>query len=304
MRVLVTGGAGFIGSNLVKKLLSEGHDAVVLDDLSTGSRENLDRVNMDVAWEWPEDDPDPGALEFIRKDICDEHWPVSYDLDRIYHLACPASPPKYQADPWKTITTAFLGTKNVLDFARKIIQKREHDGDPRELRVLHASTSEIYGDPAEHPQKETYNGNVNPWGPRACYDEGKRAAETLCYIANIDVRVARIFNTYGPGMDPEDGRVISNFIMAALRNVGLETGAHPMEIYGSGDKTRCFCYVDDMVDGLIRLMESEKNPNNPINLGSTHEVSINKLAILIGQALGEKYVYTQQEDDDGDDAND
>jgi UDP-glucuronate decarboxylase len=245
--IVVTGGAGFIGSHLVEALLAAGNSVICLDNLFTGSKANILRFR---------NNPD---FEFIRHDVV---MPILLETEQIYHLACPASPVHYQNNPIKTLKTSVLGTLNMLGLAKRV-----------GARILLASTSEIYGDPEEHPQKEDYCGNVNSVGPRACYDEGKRAAETLMVgyrdYNNVDVRIARIFNTYGPRMLPNDGRVVSNFICQVIRGEDLT-------IYGDGSQTRSFCYVSDMVDGLIRLMESREI--GPVNLGNPHEVTVRALA--------------------------
>ncbi len=248
--VVVTGGAGFIGSHLVEALLDRGASVVVLDNFLTGEKKNLRSLMSN---------PD---LEVIRHDVV---VPILLEADHVYHLACPASPVHYQNNPIKTLKTSVLGTLNMLGMAKRT-----------KARILLASTSEVYGDPIEHPQKESYFGNVNPVGPRACYDEGKRAAETLMIgykeYNNVDVAIARIFNTYGPRMLQNDGRVVSNFICQALRGEDLT-------VYGDGSQTRSFCYVSDMIDGLIRLMESSES--GPVNLGNPEEVTIEQLAQMI-----------------------
>lgn len=247
MRVLVTGGAGFIGHHLCRRLLSEGHQVTVLDDFSTGLESNLDGL----------------AVEIVRHDVRDQFDVV---CDQIYHLACPASPAFYQRDGIGTLRTAVQGTLNALELASR-----------RKARILVASTSEVYGDPQVSPQPETYFGNVNTWGPRACYDEGKRAAEALCYEfqsqARADVRVARIFNTYGPGMRLDNGRVITEFITAAL-------AGRPLRLDAGGEQTRSFCYIDDMVEGLATLM-NHHDPLGPVNLGCNEEIKLSDLARLI-----------------------
>ena len=247
-RILVTGGAGFIGSHLVEFLLQQGHDLLCLDNYFTGSKENLTHLR---------DNP---RLEMIRHDVVN---PIMLEVDQVYHLACPASPVHYQYNPVKTIKTNVLGTLHMLGLAKRV-----------KARILLASTSEIYGDPLEHPQKESYWGNVNCLGPRSCYDEGKRVAETLMADYHrqnrVDIRIARIFNTYGPRMALNDGRVVSNFIVQALS--GKE-----ITIYGAGQQTRSFCYVSDLVDGLVRLMNCE-NQTEPVNLGNPEEFTIMELA--------------------------
>ena len=249
-RVLVTGGAGFLGSHLCEELLNQGNEVICLDNLYTGSKQNIYHMY-----------PDP-HFEFIRHDI---QIPILLEVDEIYNLACPASPPHYQKYPVETMKTCFLGAMNVLEIARGTGAK-----------VLQASTSEIYGTPKEHPQAEGYWGNVNPVGIRSCYDEGKRCAETLFsdYTREYQIRgkIARIFNTYGPRMSPDDGRVVSNFIVQAIRGENIT-------IYGEGNQTRSFCYVEDTVDGLIALMNSEHK--GPINLGNPEEITILELAKLI-----------------------
>ena len=250
-RIIVTGGAGFIGSNLVRRLLADGADVICIDNLSTGNYENI-RDLMD----------DP-SFSFMEHDVCE---PVDLDADRIYHLACPASPVKYSERPVDTLMTCFLGALNMLSLATKT-----------GARVLLSSTSEVYGDPVVHPQTEDYRGNVSCTGPRACYDEGKRVSESLFFDFarqyGTDIRVARIFNTYGPHMDPFDGRVIPNLICQAL-------SGDPMTVYGDGSQTRSYCYIDDMVSGLIALMENEKC-NGPVNLGNPSEMTVLDTAKLI-----------------------
>ena len=247
MRIIITGGAGFIGSNLCKALLDQGNEVICIDNLYTGSKKNIEPFLKNP------------KFKFVEHDITS---PYEDSADQIYNLACPASPVQYQKDPVFTFKTSVIGMYNMLELAHSC-----------KARILQASTSEIYGDPLEHPQKETYWGNVNPIGVRSCYDEGKRAAETLCMDFNrqfkVDVRIARIFNTYGPNMAPDDGRVVSNFIIQALKN-------EPLAIYGDGSQTRSFCYVSDMVDGLIKLMNSTEI--GPINLGNQDEFTIKELA--------------------------
>jgi UDP-glucuronate decarboxylase len=257
MRVLVTGGAGFVGSHLCDLLLACGHEVVALDNYYTGSRDNLQ-----------------GLLGHPRFELLlgDVEQAFELKVNKIYNLACPASPVHYQRNPVKTVRTNILGAINVLDLANKT-----------GARVLQASTSEVYGDPQEHPQKESYWGHVNPVGVRACYDEGKRAAETLFYDYHrqhgVDVRVARIFNTYGPRMALDDGRVVSNFIVSALQN-------KPLTVYGDGKQTRSFCYVADLVGGLMTLMESDYK--QPVNLGNPLEFSMLQLAQMIIKMTGSK----------------
>jgi UDP-glucuronate decarboxylase len=251
-RVLVTGGAGFIGAHLCKRLLSEDCEVLCVDNYFTGRRENIGGLLSH------------SAFEVMRHDIT---FPLYVEVDEIYNLACPASPIHYQHDPVQTTKTSVLGTINMLGLAKRL-----------RARVLQASTSEIYGDPDVHPQAEDYRGLVNVRGPRACYDEGKRCAEALVYDYHrqhrLAIRVARIFNTYGPHMRPGDGRVVSNFIVQALQN-------KPITIYGEGRQTRSFCYVDDLVEGLLRLMNCEGDANEPVNLGNPHEVTIAELASRI-----------------------
>lgn len=259
MNVLVTGGAGFIGSHLVRALLERGDRVVALDDFSTGRRENL----ADCGW------PEVMTAWFdVRTDYRD--LLADKRIDRIYNLACPASPPAYQRDPLKTLATCVDGMRHALALA-------ESTG----ARVLQASTSEVYGDPEIHPQREDYCGSVNPVGPRSVYDEGKRIAETLCTeyarAGRASVRIARIFNTYGPRMQPDDGRVVSNFICQALRG-------EPLTIYGTGEQTRSLCFVDDLVRGLIALMESDAE--GPVNLGNPVEWSVNRIAAEVIELVG------------------
>ena len=259
MKILLTGGAGFLGSNIAVKLTSLGHQLTVIDDLSTGSLENLQPLL------------DAGSVSFIEHDI---RVPFQTDVDFILNFACPASPIHYQADPVKTMETNFLGVVNMLHLARESGAK-----------LLQASTSEIYGDPIESPQTEGYWGNVNPIGLRSCYDEGKRAAETLCFDYfrqyNVDTRVIRIFNTYGPGMAVGDGRVVSNFIVQALRNEDIT-------IYGDGKQTRSFCFVDDLAAGIVSLIDLDFRPERPINLGNPNEFTMLELAQLILKVTNSK----------------
>lgn len=257
MRNLVTGGAGFVGSHLIDHLMHDGQEVLCLDNYFTGNKSN------NLRWIG-----NPN-FEIIRHDVTE---PLMVEVDRIWHLACPASPVHYQYNPIKTSKTSFLGTYNMLGLAKRT-----------KARFLMASTSEVYGDPEVHPQTETYNGSVNTMGIRSCYDEGKRIAETLCFdykrIHGLDIRIARIFNTYGPRMDPDDGRVVSNFIVQALKN-------KPLTIYGDGSQTRSFCYVDDLVKGLIALMSS--NFEEPVNLGNPNEFTILELAKLIRKKLNQE----------------
>ena len=256
-RVLVTGGAGFIGSHLTRRLMALGHDVLVVDNFYSGSRDNV----ADLAGE--------RNFELMRHDVT---FPLYVEVDEIYHLACPASPPFYQRDPVQTTKTSVVGSVNMLGLAKRT-----------KARILLASTSEVYGDPTVHPQHEEYWGNVNPIGIRSCYDEGKRCAETLFFDYyrqhDMAIKVARIFNTYGPRMRPDDGRVVSNFIMQALRG-------DPLTIYGDGSQTRSFCYVDDLVDGLIKLMESPREVVGPINLGNPGEFSMLELAQQVLAEVG------------------
>ena len=247
---LVTGGAGFLGSHLIDRLMEAGDEVICLDNYFTGCKANIAR--------WI----GHPRFELIRHDVTE---PIKLEVDRIWHLACPASPIHYQFNPVKTAKTSFLGTYNMLGLARRV-----------GARLLLASTSEVYGDPEVHPQPENYWGSVNPIGVRSCYDEGKRIAETLCFdyqrMNGVEVRVARIFNTYGPRMLPDDGRVVSNFIVQALRG-------EPLTLYGDGSQTRSFCYVSDLIDGLIRLMNGDHT--GPINLGNPDEFTIRELAELV-----------------------
>ena len=247
---LITGGTGFLGSHLAENLLESGEEVICLDNNFTGRKENIKNLFCDP------------NFEFIRHDITQ---PIHLEVNRIWHLACPASPIHYQSNPIKTAKTSFLGTLNMLGLAKRV-----------GARILMASTSEVYGDPKEHPQKESYNGSVNPIGIRSCYDEGKRVAETLCFdykrMHNVDIRVMRIFNTYGPRMNLKDGRVVSNFIVQALQKNNLT-------IYGDGSQTRSFCYVVDLIDGMIKLMNGSHN--GPINIGNPTEFTIKELAEIV-----------------------
>jgi UDP-glucuronate decarboxylase len=256
VRVLVTGGAGFIGSHLCDRLLADGHHVVCLDNFFTGRRENIEHLLHDQ------------RFELIRHDVTE---PLFIDVDQIYNLACPASPPHYQYNPVKTVKSNVMGAINMLVLAKRV-----------RARILQASTSEVYGDPTVHPQTESYWGNVNPIGPRSCYDEGKRVAETLMMDYHrqdrVDIRIARIFNTYGTRMLEGDGRVVSNFIVQALRGQELT-------VYGSGEQTRSFCYVDDLVEGLVRLMAAEGR-YEPVNLGNPVEFTIKELAEQVSRLVG------------------
>jgi len=256
-RILVTGGAGFLGSHLIDRLLALGNDVLCVDNLFTGSKDNLDHLRGDP------------RFEFLRHDVC---FPLHVEVDEIYNLACPASPVHYQHDPVHTTKTAVLGAINMLGLAKRL-----------GCRILQASTSEVYGSPAVSPQPESYWGHVNPIGPRSCYDEGKRCAETLFFDYarehGVAIKIARIFNTYGPRMHPNDGRVVSNFIVQALED-------RPITIFGEGQQTRSFCYVDDLVDGLVRLMESPPEVTGPVNLGNPTEVTILALARRVLELTG------------------
>ena len=251
-RTLVTGGAGFLGSHLCERLLREGHEILCVDNFYTSRRSNIAHL-LGLA-----------RFEFMRHDIT---FPLYVEIGEIYNLACPASPIYYQRDPVQTTKTSVMGAINMLGLAKRTGAK-----------ILQASTSEVYGDPTEHPQRESYRGNVNALGPRACYDEGKRCAETLFFDyrrqLKLRIKVARIFNTYGPRMHPDDGRVVSNFIVRALKN-------EPLVVSGDGSQTRSFCYVDDLIEGLIRLMRTADETTGPINLGNTEEVPICELAEMV-----------------------
>ena len=248
-KILITGGAGFIGSHLCEKLLKNGKEVLCVDNLYTGQRDNITSILNNA------------SFEFMRHDIT---FPLFVEVDQIYNMACPASPIHYQYDPVQTTKTSVHGAINMLGLAKRV-----------KARIFQASTSEVYGDPTQHPQKETYWGNVNPIGPRSCYDEGKRCAETLFFDYyrqhNLDIKVARIFNTYGPKMRPDDGRVISNFIVQALKGSKIT-------VYGQGDQTRSFCYVDDLVQAIITLMKTKKGFTGPLNLGNPDEYSILEIA--------------------------
>jgi UDP-glucuronate decarboxylase len=248
-RILVTGGAGFIGSHLVDRLIAAGHEVLCADNLFTGDKRNIDHLHRQA------------RFEFLRHDVT---FPLYVEVDEIYNLACPASPVHYQHDPVQTMKTSVHGAINMLGLAKRL-----------RCKILQASTSEVYGDPTVHPQPEEYWGSVNPIGPRSCYDEGKRCAETLFFDYHrqhgVKVKIARIFNTYGPRMHPDDGRVVSNFIVQALRG-------EPVTIYGEGMQTRSFCYVDDLVEGLLRLMATDDATTGPINLGNPQACTVRDLA--------------------------
>jgi UDP-glucuronate decarboxylase len=258
-RVLVTGGAGFLGSHLCERLRADGQDVLCVDNYFTGRKENIASLL-----------PDP-HFEAMRHDVT---HPLFVEVDEIYNLACPASPIHYQFDPVQTAKTSVIGAINMLGLAKRL-----------KARILQASTSEVYGDPVLHPQPESYRGNVNPIGPRACYDEGKRCAETLFFDYhrqhNLRIRVVRIFNTYGPRMHPNDGRVVSNFIVQALQNA-------PITLYGDGSQTRAFCYVEDMIEGFVRMMAAPDDITGPMNLGNPAETSIAELAGLIVELTGSR----------------
>jgi len=268
---LVTGGAGFIGSHLSERLLNEGNEVLCVDNFFTGRKENIIHLMNNP------------YFEFLRHDIT---FPLYVEVDEIFNLACPASPVYYSIDPVQTTKTSVMGAINMLGLAKRL-----------KIKILQASTSEVYGDPEIHPQPESYRGNVNPIGPRACYDEGKRCAETLFFDyhrqLNIKTKVVRIFNIYGPRMRPDDGRVISNFIIQALQNKDIN-------IYGDGGQTRSFCYIDDMVDGIIRMMDSPNEITGPINLGNSEEISILNLAEKIIKLTNSKseIIYKSLPEDD------
>jgi UDP-glucuronate decarboxylase len=246
---MVTGGAGFLGSHLCERLVGMGHDVLCVDNYFTGTKDNLEQLRSS------------GRFESLRHDVT---FPLYVEVDQIYNLACPASPIHYQFDPVQTTKTSVVGAINVLGLAKRV-----------KATVLQASTSEVYGDPTVHPQPETYRGNVSPLGPRACYDEGKRCAETLFFDYHrqhdVRIKVIRIFNTYGPRMHPTDGRVVSNFIVQALRGEDIT-------LYGDGGQTRAFCYVDDLIEGMVRMMETPDDVTGPINLGNPHEIPVRSLA--------------------------
>ena len=259
MKILLTGAAGFLGSHISKKLIDNNHEVIGLDDLSTGSIKNIEHLISHPKY------------SFIEHDV---RIPYQVKVDAILNFACPASPVNYQKDPVRTIETNFLGMINLLHLANET-----------DAKIIQASTSEIYGDPTQSPQNESYWGNVNPIGIRSCYDEGKRAAETLCFDYrrqfNLDTRVIRIFNTYGPNMAIGDGRVVSNFIVQALRN-------EPINIYGDGKQTRSFCFVSDLVEGIYKLLQLDKNPDTPINLGNPNEFTILELAKVVIEMTNSK----------------
>ena len=270
MRILVTGGAGFLGSHLCDRLINDGHEVVCIDNLFTGQKANVAHLLSHP------------NFEFVRHDIID---PFKIEVDQIYNLACPASPPQYQYNPIKTIKTSVMGSINCLGLAKRV-----------RARIMQASTSEVYGDPTVHPQPESYWGNVNPIGRRSCYDEGKRCAETLFFDYHrenkVDIRVVRIFNTYGPRMHPSDGRVVSNFVVQALKGEDLT-------VYGDGQQTRSFCYVDDLIEGFIRFM-AQTQTAGPLNLGNPGEFTMLELAELTLKLVGgkSKIVYKPLPSDD------
>ena len=259
MKILITGGAGFIGSHLCERLLNDGNDVLCVDNYFTGTKSNIAHLL------------DNHQFELMRHDVT---FPLYIEVDQIYNMACPASPIHYQYDPVQTTKTSVHGAINMLGLAKRV-----------NARIFQASTSEVYGDPTQHPQTESYWGNVNTIGPRSCYDEGKRCAETLFFDYfrqhNLDIKVGRIFNTYGPRMRPDDGRVISNFIVQALTEKDIT-------VYGKGDQTRSFCYVDDLVEGILRLMKTEKGVTGPMNLGNPIEYTILEIAEIIIDQIGSK----------------
>ncbi len=265
MRILITGGAGFLGSHLCDRLIAQEHDVLCLDNFFTGRKKNIEHLLGHP------------RFELIRHDVID---PFKFEVDRIYNLACPASPPHYQYNPIKTTKTSVMGAINCLGLAKRV-----------KARVFQASTSEVYGDPTVHPQPESYWGNVNPIGRRSCYDEGKRCAETLFFDYHrengVDIRVVRIFNTYGPRMNPDDGRVVSNFIVQSLRGEDIT-------VYGDGSQTRSFCYVDDLIEGFLRLMEQEKTVG-PVNIGNPGEFTMLELAELVLKKVGGKSKIVHQD---------
>jgi UDP-glucuronate decarboxylase len=270
-RVLVTGGAGFLGSHLCERLIDQGKDVLCVDNYFTGRKDNIAHLL-----------PFP-QFEAMRHDVT---FPLYVEVDEIYNLACPASPIHYQLDPVQTTKTSVIGAINMLGLAKRV-----------KAKIMQASTSEVYGDPEVHPQTEDYRGNVNPLGPRACYDEGKRAAETLFFDYRrqhaLRIKVVRIFNTYGPRMHPNDGRVVSNFIVQALRN-------EPITLFGDGSQTRAFCYVDDLIEGFLRLMDTADDITGPINIGNPHEIPVSELATRIIDLTGSasKIVYRPLPQDD------
>lgn len=258
-RILVTGGAGFLGSHLCDRLIADGHEVICADNFYTGTKANISHLLGHP------------RFELLRHDVT---FPLYVEVDRIYNLACPASPVHYQRDPVQTTKTSVHGAINMLGLAKRL-----------NARILQASTSEVYGDPEVHPQTEQYWGRVNPIGPRACYDEGKRCAETLFFDYHrqhqLDIKVMRIFNTYGPRMQPDDGRVVSNFIVQALRG-------EPLTIYGDGSQTRSFCYVDDLIEGMVRLMETGRDVPGPVNIGNPGEFTMRELAEIVIQQTGSR----------------
>ncbi len=258
-RILITGGAGFLGSHLCERLLAEGHDVICVDNFFTGTKDNIAHLLVNP------------YFELLRHDVT---FPLYVEVDEIYNLACPASPIHYQFDPVQTTKTSVHGAINMLGLAKRV-----------KAKIFQASTSEVYGDPAIHPQPEHYWGNVNPIGPRSCYDEGKRCAETLFFDyrrqQGLRIKVARIFNTYGPRMHPNDGRVVSNFIVQALQN-------KPITLYGDGTQTRSFCYVDDLIEGFVRLMQSPDDLTGPINLGNPGEFTMIELAETVKELTGSR----------------
>jgi UDP-glucuronate decarboxylase len=270
-RVMVTGGAGFLGSHLCEKLLAQGNDVLCVDNYFTGRRDNIAHMLSNP------------HFETMRHDIC---FPLYVEVDEIYNLACPASPVHYQHDPVQTTKTSLIGAINMLGLAKRVGAK-----------VFQASTSEVYGDPTVHPQTEDYRGNVNTLGPRACYDEGKRCAETLFFDYrrqhNLPIKVVRIFNTYGPRMHPDDGRVVSNFIVQALRG-------EEITIYGDGSQTRAFCFVDDLIEGFVRMMATGPDVTGPVNLGNPHEIPVRELAERVVSLIGadSRIVYRPLPQDD------
>ena len=265
MRILITGGAGFLGSHLCDRLIAQEHDVLCMDNFFTGRKKNIEHLLGHP------------RFELIRHDVID---PFKFEVDRIYNLACPASPPHYQYNPIKTTKTSVMGAINCLGLAKRV-----------KARVFQASTSEVYGDPTVHPQPESYWGNVNPIGRRSCYDEGKRCAETLFFDYHrengVDIRVGRIYNPYGPRMNPDDGRVVSNFIVQSLRGEDIT-------VYGDGSQTRSFCYVDDLIEGFLRLMEQEKTVG-PVNIGNPGEFTMLELAELVLKKVGGKSKIVHQD---------